>query len=86
MERNWKGKLSKCSIRERTGKLSIFVWVERKGMLSEIFGQMTMYVFGTVEYIRGLACKAKGNLSPKDTQPAEGVETQNPSLFFILPW
>ena len=35
---------------------------------------------------RGLACKAKGNLSPKDTQPVEGVETQNPSLFFILPW
>ena len=32
--------------------------------------------------IRGLACKAKGNLSPKDTQPVEGVENAKSFPFF----
>ena len=43
MERNWKGKLSKCETRERTGKLSNYFREERKGLLSKIIGQMTMY-------------------------------------------
>ena len=32
--------------------------------------------------IRGLACKAEGNLSPKDTKPAEGVENAKSFPFF----
>ena len=40
---NWKGKLSKCETRERTGKLSNYFRKERKGLLSKIIGQMTMY-------------------------------------------
>ena len=31
--------------------------------------------------IRGGACSAKGNLSPKDTKPAEGVENAKFLLF-----
>ena len=44
MERNWKGKLSKSKTRERIGKLSNYFREERKGLLSKIIGQMTMYV------------------------------------------
>ena len=43
MERNWKGKLSKSKTRERIGKLSNYFREERKGLLSKIIGQMTMY-------------------------------------------
>ena len=43
MERNWKGKLSKSKTRERIGKLSNYFREERKGLLSKIIGQVTMY-------------------------------------------
>ena len=46
MERNWKGKLSKSKTRERIGKLSNYFREERKGLLSKIIGQMTMYAKG----------------------------------------
>ena len=49
MERNWKGKLSKSKTRERIGKLSNYFREERKGLLSKIIGQMTMYVSGWVK-------------------------------------
>ena len=51
MERNWKGKLSKSKTRERIGKLSNYFREERKGLLSKIIGQLTMYVDRRVFYI-----------------------------------
>ena len=59
MERNWKGKLSECETRERIGKLSNYFREERKGLLSKIIGQMTMYEFlATVTVVKP---KHKGN-------------------------
>ena len=54
MERNWKGKLSECETRERIGKLSNYFREERKGLLSKIIGQMTMYGCIDIEIDKGV--------------------------------